>query len=88
MSGCIGHYTGTIIRQPDRHRPNSDRQSEELTEKELALNKEINSTRAVVKHTIGMIKRYRITIGPFWSTSEEFDDEFNIIFELVNLNLD
>ena len=47
-----------------------------------------NGTRIVVKHTIGMIKRYRITTRPFWGTSKELNDEINIISGLVNLNLD
>ncbi len=61
----------------------------ELTEGELALNKEINGTRVVVEHAVGMIKRYRmITTRPFWGTSKDLNDELNIISGLVNLNLD
>lgn len=86
--GISGYYPGATIRQPARRRPNSDRQTGGLTEKELALNKEINGTRIVVEHAIGMIKRYRITTRPFCGTPEELNDELNIISGLVNLSLD
>ena len=86
--GISGYYPGATIRQPAKRRPNSDRQTGGLTEKELALNREINGTRVVVEHAIGMIKRYRVTTRPFWGTPEELNDEISIISGLVNLNLD
>ena len=86
--GISGYYPGATVRQPARRRPNSDKQTGGLTEEELALNKEINGTRVVVEHAIGMIKRYRITTRPFWGTPEELNEELNIISGLVNLNLD
>ena len=86
--GISGYYPGATIRQPARRRPNSDRQTWGLTADDLALNKEINGTRIVVEHAIGMIKRYRITTRPFWCTPKELNDELNIISGLVNLNLD
>ena len=86
--GISGYYPGATVRQPARRRPNSDKQTGGLTEGELALNKEINGTRVVVEHAIGMIKRYRITTRPFWGTPEELNEELNIISGLVNLNLD
>ena len=86
--GISGHYPGATMQQPAKRRPNSDRRTGGLTEKELALNKEINGTRVVVEHAIRMIKRYRVTTRPFWGTPEELNDELNIISGLVNLNLD
>ena len=86
--GISGYYPGATVRQPARRRRNSDKQTGGLTEGELALNKEINGTRVVVEHAIGMIKRYRITTRPFWGTPEELNEELNIISGLVNLNLD
>ena len=83
-----GYYPGATIRQPARRRPNSDRQTGGLTADDLALDKEINGTRTVVEHAIGMIKRYRITTRPFWGTPKELNDEINTISGLVNLNLD
>ena len=46
-----------------------------------------NGARIAVEHTIGMIKRHRITTRPFWGTPEELNDKFNIVSGLVNLNL-
>ena len=86
--GISGYYPGATVRQPARRRRNTDMQTGGLTEGELALNKEINGTRVVVEHAIGMIKRYRITTRPFWGTPEELNEELNIISGLVNLNLD
>ena len=86
--GISGYYPGATIRQPARRRPNSDRQTGDWPQNDLALNKEINGTRIVVEHAIGMIKRYRITTRSFWGTPKELNDEINIISGLVNLNLD
>ena len=86
--GISGYYPGATIRQPAKRRPNSDRQTGGLTADDLALNREINGTRVVVEHAIGMIKRYRGTTTPFWGTPKELNDELNIISGLVNLNLD
>ena len=88
IPGHIRNYPGATIRQPARRRPNSDRQTGGLAADDLALNKEINGTRIVVEHAIGMIKRYGITTRPFWGTPKELNDEINIISGLVNLNLD
>lgn len=44
--------------------------------------------RIVVEHAIGMIKQYKVITKPFWGTPKDLNDELNIIFGLVNLNLD
>ena len=62
--GIPGYYLSAIIRQQARRRPNSDRHTGGLTKGDLALNKEINGTRIVVEHAIGMIKRYRVPPSP------------------------
>lgn len=63
--GISGYYPGAAIRQPAGRHSNSDRHTGGLTEKELVLNKEINGTRVVVEHAIGMIERCRVTVRPF-----------------------
>ena len=74
--------------QPARRKRNSDRRTGGLTREKLDRNSEINSTKVVVEHAIGRIKRYGITKRPFWGTPEELSDELNIIAGLVNLDLD
>ncbi|MBI1658925.1 MAG: hypothetical protein IS632_09195 [Thaumarchaeota archaeon] len=81
-------YPGATIRQPARRRLDSDRQTGRLAADDLALNKEINGTRIVVEHAIGMIKLYRVTAKPCRGTPKELNGELNIISGLVNLNID
>ena len=47
----------------------------------------VNSTRVLVEHSIGRIKRYARLTDPYDGTIGEFDREFNVITGLVNLHL-
>lgn len=58
FSQTLGSQDATIW-QSAKCRPNSDEQTKWLTERELALNKEVNGTQVVAEHAIEMIKRYR-----------------------------
>ena len=58
-----------------------------LTAEQKAHNHLVNSTRVLVEHSIGRIKRYARLTDPYDGTIGEFDREFNVITGLVNLHL-
>ena len=58
-----------------------------LTAEQKEHNREVNSTRIRVEHSIGRLKRYDRLVDPYDGTISEFNDEFNVITGLVNLDL-
>ena len=50
-----------------------------LTAEQKAHNHLVNSTRVLVEHTIGRIKRYARLTDPYDGTIGEFNREFNVI---------
>ena len=58
-----------------------------LTAEQKAHSHLVNSTRVLVEHSIGRIKRYARLTDPYDGTIGEFDREFNVITGLVNLHL-
>ena len=58
-----------------------------LTAEQKAHNHLVNSTKVLVKHSIGRIKRYARMTDPYDGTIDEFNMEFNVITGLVNLHL-
>ena len=58
-----------------------------LTAEQKEHNRKVNSTRIRVEHSIGRLKRYDRLVDPYDGTISEFNDEFNVITGLVNLDL-
>ena len=58
-----------------------------LTVEQKAHNHLVNSTRVLVEHYIGRIKRYARVTDPYDGTIGEFNRELNVITGLVNLHL-
>ena len=58
-----------------------------LTVEQKAHNHLVNSTRVLVEHSIGRIKRYARLTDPYDGAIGEFNREFNVITGLVNLHL-
>ena len=58
-----------------------------LTAEQKAHNHLVNSTRVLVEHSIGRIKRYARLTDPYDGTIGQFNREFNVITGLVNLHL-
>ena len=58
-----------------------------FTPEEKEENHSINSTGVKVEHSIGRLKRYGKLVVPYSGTVSEFNNEFNIITGLVNLDL-
>ena len=58
-----------------------------LTAEQKAHNHLVNSTRVLVEHSIGRIKRYARMTDPYDGTIGQFNREFNVITGLVNLRL-
>ena len=57
-----------------------------LTAEQKEHNGKVNSTRMPVEHAIGRLKRYDRLVDPYDGTISEFNDEFNVITGLVNLD--
>ena len=57
-----------------------------LTAEQKAHNHPVNSTRVLVEHSIGRIKRYARLTDPYDGTIGQFNREFNVITGLVNLH--
>ena len=58
-----------------------------LTVEQKAHNHLVNSTRVLVEHSIGRIKRYARLTDPYDGTIGQFNREFNVITGLLNLHL-
>ena len=58
-----------------------------LTVEQKARNHLVNSTRVLVEHSIGRIKRYARLTDPYDGAIGQFNREFNVITGLVNLHL-
>ena len=58
-----------------------------LTAEQKAHNHLVNSTRVLVEHSIGRVKRYARLTDPYDGTIGQFNQEFNVITGLVNLHL-
>ena len=58
-----------------------------LTVEQKAHNHLVNSTRVLVEHSIGRIKRYARLTDPYDGAIGQFNREFNVITGLVNLHL-
>ena len=58
-----------------------------LTVEQKAHNHLVNSTRVLVEHSIGRIKRYARMTDPYDGTMGQFNREFNVITGLINLRL-
>ncbi len=58
-----------------------------LTVEQKEHNHLVNSTRVLVEHSIGRLKRYARLTDPYDGTISEFNKEFNVITGLVNLHL-
>ncbi len=57
-----------------------------LTAEQKEHNRRVNTTRMPVEHVIGRLKRYDRLVDPYDGTISEFNDEFNVITGLVNLD--
>ena len=58
-----------------------------LTAEQKEHNHLVNSTRVLVEHSIGRLKRYARLADPYDGTISQFNYEFNVITGLVNLRL-
>lgn len=58
-----------------------------LTAKQKEHNHLVNSSRILMEHSIGRLKRYARLADPYDGTISQFSDEFNVITGLVNLHL-
>ena len=58
-----------------------------LTAEQKEHNHLVNSTRVLVEHSIGRLKRYARLADPYDGTISQFNHEFNVITGLVNLRL-
>ena len=84
--GCKGiekELLGTNTQQPHKRSKNH----RHFTPKEKKENHNVNSIRVKVEHSIGRLKRYGRLVAPYNGTVSEFNNEFNIITGLVNLEL-
>ncbi len=80
--GIADHLPGTTPEIP--HKKTRDTP---LTPEQKKHNHGINSTRVLVEHTIGRLKRYARLTDPYDGNAAGFNREFNVITGLVNLNL-
>ena len=80
--GIADHLPGTTPEIP--HKKTRDTS---LTPEQKKHNHRINSTRVLVEHTIGRLKRYARLTDPYDGNAAGFNREFNVITGLVNLNL-
>ena len=81
--GTDNDLPGTNLMIP--HKRSKNRRT--LTAEQKEHNHTVNSTRVLVEHSIGRIKRYARMVDPYDGTIGEFNREFNVITGLVNLHL-
>ena len=62
----------------------SDPETGGLTKKERDYNTEVTRARIGVEHVIGEIKQYALMRKRYGGTSEQFNDELNVVTGLVN----
>ncbi len=58
-----------------------------LTAEPKGHNCKVSTTRMPVEHAIGRLKRYDRLVDPYDGTISEFNDKFNVITDLANLDL-
>ena len=80
--GIADHLPGTTPEIPYKKTRDTP-----LTPEQKKHNHRINSTRVLVEHTIGRLKRYARLADPYDGNAAGFNREFNVITGLVNLNL-
>ena len=80
--GIADHLPGTTPEIPYKKTRDTP-----LTPEQKKHNHRINSTRVLVEHTIGRLKRYARLADPYDGNAAGFNREFNVIIGLVNLNL-
>ena len=80
--GIADHLPGTTPEIPYKKTRDTP-----LTPEQKKHNHRINSTRVLVEHTIGRLKRYARLADPYDGNAAGFNREFNVIAGLVNLNI-
>ncbi len=80
--GIADHLPGTTPEIPYKKTRDTP-----LTPEQKKHNHRINSTRVLVEHTIGRLKRYARLADPYDGNAAGFNREFNVITGLVNLNI-
>ena len=80
--GIATHLPGTVPMIPHKKTRTTP-----LTREQKRHNSRINSTRVLVEHSIGRLKRYARLTDPYDGTAAQFNREFNVITGLANLNL-
>ena len=77
-------FSGAKIWMPAKSRAGSDPETGGLTQRDLDRNAEISRVRIAVEHVIEKIKQYEIMTMAYHSTPEQFNNELNVVTELVN----
>ena len=80
--GIAAHLSGIVPMIPHK-----ETKTTPLTQERKKHNGRINSTRVLVEHFIGKLKRYARLTEPYDGNEAQFNREFNVITVLVNLNL-
>ena len=80
--GIADHLPGTTPEIPYKKTRDTP-----LTPEQKKHNHRINSTRVLVEHTMGRLKRYARLADPYDGNAAGFNREFNVITGLVNLNI-
>ena len=80
--GIAVHLPGTVPMIPHKKTRTTP-----LTREQKRHNSRINSTRVLVEHSIGRLKRYARLTDPYDGTAAQFNREFNVVTGLVNLHL-
>ena len=80
--GMVKELPGTTTMTPYKR----SKERPTLTAEQKEHNRKVNSTRMPVEHAIGRLKRYDRLVDPYDGTISKFNDEFNVITGLVNLD--
>ena len=81
--GIVKDLPGVTLMIPHKRSKNHHN----LTAEQKEHNHLVNSTRVLVEHSIGRLKRYARLTDPYDGTTSQFNQEFNVITGLVNLHL-
>ena len=79
--GIAAHLPGIVTMIPHKKTRKTP-----LTREQKRHNSRINSTRVLVEHSIGRLKRYARLTDPYDGTAAQFNREFNVVTGLVNLH--
>ena len=81
--GLTKYLPGANVYHPIRRDMGSEPEGG-LSQKERDYNREVGGIRITIEHAIGRIKQYRIMTKPYHGTTDQLNDELNVVTGLVN----